>query len=176
LLRKAIRWLQAQELSGELPSTFPTVAGDLRPSRLAWCYGDAGIACSLHLAAEALQSKPVDQLAMQVALKMAKRRMDDSGVLDASLCHGSAGLAHIFYRLGRSRQLPELEIARQYWLHSLLESRNAERSISGFATWNAIDHRFEKRANLLNGAAGIGLVLLTQATGESGWDYPFLFA
>lgn len=54
LLDGAVRWLLAQEMEPGATSCFPTSVGEgieSQPARLAWCYGDPGVAAALLLAA-----------------------------------------------------------------------------------------------------------------------------
>src|SRR5215469_1621600 len=99
LLEAAVRWLLRQQLSDNAISSFPSMIVPDQPaqdSRLAWCYGDAGIAAALFLAARLTGNKAWEQQALVLARKGAMRTPQSCLVVDACFCHGSAGLAHIF--------------------------------------------------------------------------------
>ncbi len=68
-------------------------------ARLAWCYGDPGIAASLMAAAGAAGRPDWYRVAVDVACRAAARDLALAGVKDSGICHGAAGLAHIFNRL-----------------------------------------------------------------------------
>ena len=51
--------------------------------------------------------------AVAIAERAAARAIEDSGVVDASVCHGSAGLAHIFNRLYQATGSPVLHAAAE---------------------------------------------------------------
>jgi hypothetical protein len=81
-------------------------------------------------------------------------------VVDASICHGSAGLAHIFNRLYQATGQSVFRSAAEEWLQHLVE------------TWCP-----DAEPGLLTGAAGVGLVLLAASTPhEPRWDRLFLLS
>ena len=85
----------------------------------------------------------------------ANRPPDQTGVVDAGLCHGSAGLAHLFNRMYQMTAEPILADAARLWVGRTLElcsaalARDATRTDDAArAAWNG--------PGLLEGAAGIG--------------------
>ncbi|HRG96597.1 MAG TPA: lanthionine synthetase C family protein, partial [Polyangiaceae bacterium] len=105
LLEGAVAWLLAQELPLGAGGCFAhAVAPGLprAPARVAWCYGDPGIAAALLIAARAAREPAWAQAAIRVARSAASRAEASTGVVDAGLCHGAAGVAHIFHRLSRA--------------------------------------------------------------------------
>ena len=157
LLDRAVAWLLAQRLPADAGSAFPSfVAPDVVPGRspVAWCYGDPGAAGALFAVPELeVQARAIAELA-------AARPIADSDVVEVSICHGSAGLAHIFNRLHQSTGSEVLRASAQAWLGPVLD-----------------DWRPGAEPGLLTGAAGIGLVLLAAATDvEPRWDRLFLLS
>lgn len=63
-------------------------------SRLGWCYGDLGVATALWYVGKVLVNNMLQNKAIEV-LKHASTHLDLNGnnVLDACLCHGTAGIA-----------------------------------------------------------------------------------
>ena len=70
-----------------------------RPCRLGWCYGDAGILALMSALAERFPMPGGNEPVLSWARKAAARSFEDSGVVDAGLCHGAAGLGHLFNRI-----------------------------------------------------------------------------
>lgn len=166
LLEGAVDWLLADG------SGF-----DLRPARSAWCYGDPGIAAALLTAARAADEPAWEARALALARAAAARPPAQTGVRDACLCHGAAGLGHLFNRLHQATGDPVLGAAARAWLERALEAGEpgpGATGIGGFRTWGpGPDGEMGWRAEpgLMTGAAGIGLVLLAAVSGiEPAWD------
>jgi len=100
LLSGAVNFLlrNEQDISKKL-SYFPNWAvkdGNPQPSRLAWCYGDLGIASALFSAAKSTSNKVWEEKALEILRYSTKRtNLIENAVKDAGLCHGTAGIAHI---------------------------------------------------------------------------------
>lgn len=183
LLEDAVRQLlsdrQPDRMHGQFPS-FVAAGGEVRRSRLAWCYGDLGIAATLAVAGEGARRADWRRTANEIARAAATRPHAAAGVIDAGLCHGAAGVAHLFNRLHQASGDPELGEAARRWFHRALELRRPGRGIGGFRTWEAHaggggswhdDHGF------LSGAAGIGLALLAAVSPvEPNWDRALLLS
>lgn len=156
----ALRWLASCALPGA--ARYPTVIVDgasRGPSRSAWCYGDPGVAIAAWGAAarSGLPTEPWQELARVAAA----RPFADTGVNDPMICHGSAGLAHVFNRgFQASGDLVLRDAARAY-LARTLAMRSAE-GFAGFARAVPTDAGYVWRpdAGLLEGATGVALVLL----------------
>jgi hypothetical protein len=176
LLDGAVRWLLAQQMT-EGPAAFSSFAGpDITPApaRLAWCYGDLGLAVSLLWAARCVGEADWEQAALAVARRAAGRRPEQSGVVDAGLCHGAAGVAHLFNRLFQATGEERFAEAARFWFERTLALRQPDRGVAGYLsrspgedgalTWLA-------EPGLLTGAAGIALALLAAASAvEPAWD------
>ncbi|MEM9593293.1 MAG: lanthionine synthetase C family protein [Acidobacteriota bacterium] len=176
LLEGAVPWLLAQALE-DGPSTFPALAGcSPEPARLAWCYGDAGIAVTLLGTARRARRADWERAALDIALKAARRPDETTEVSDPGLCHGAVGLGHLFNRLFQATGHPELAAAAQRWFRRALDYRNEDGvHIAGFWTVGppGDDGRptREARPGFLTGAAGFALALLAATTDvEPLWD------
>jgi lantibiotic modifying enzyme len=150
-------WLFEQRLPPGFPTAFPNYVADgvvPEPSRAAWCYGDPGIATVLASAATLVGDDHLRGQALAVARAAAARPTDVGGVIDASVCHGAAGLAHLFSRLHHATGEGLFADAARAWLERV------PAYIDDLATpW------------FLEGAAGVGLVVLASATDlEPSWD------
>jgi lantibiotic modifying enzyme len=170
LLTEATSWLRRQELGADSVSAYPywRESGQApRPARLAWCYGDPGVACALVSAARGASRDDWEADGLRTGLKAAARPMATSGVIDAGLCHGAAGVAHIFNRLYQATGDSRLADASRRWLTHALDLRRPGDGVAGFvAGGDGIDDR-----GFLTGAAGVGLALIAACTDiEPAWD------
>src|SRR5207248_4085436 len=108
----------------------------------------------------------------------AERPPDEAGVFDGGLCHGAAGLGHLFNRLFQATGEPRLREAAQFWFQRTLELRRPQGSIAGFAAWGPGPDgslNWTDDPGFLTGAAGIALALLAATTPiEPAWDRVFL--
>lgn len=148
-------------------------AGDHMPSfapphdgarRDAWCYGDPGLAVALASIGR------IDD-ACAIAERSAARSVT---VADAGLCHGAAGLAHVFHRLARVTGSPALFLAARTWLGHALARRRPGHGIAGFQRW---EDGWVDDAGLLAGAAGVALALQAAVgSGRPTWDRALLLA
>jgi len=181
LLEGAIDWLLAQKLPSNSHSMFPSWVGPswAGPSigsdecRLAWCYGDAGIAAALLSAARSAREPGWEREALEIAICAARRTPETAGVLDVSLCHGAAGLGHIFNRMYQATGAKQLKDAATFWFDRTLEMRRPEGGIGGFVALGVVndERRWVADPGFLTGAAGLGLSLLSAITPiEPVWD------
>jgi len=161
-------------------SVFPVAVGSDEPSSLAWCEGDPGIAAVLLVAAGATGEPAWEEEALAIARAAARRPPAAAGVHDACLCHGAAGLGHLFNRLHQTTGDPELATAARSWLVRALDLRRPGQGIGGYETRGPLgDGRVGWRPDrgLLTGAAGIGLALLAATTAvEPAWDRALLLS
>ena len=176
LLEDAVAWLLAQRLpsqpQGPCFTNWSGAGASKRPSRLAWCYGDPGVAAVLLLASRRVGREDWERHALDIALCAAHRPAADSGVRDAGLCHGSAGLGHLFNRLYQATGEPRLAHAARFWFLRTLEQRRQGEGIAGFAAYTRKGEAGGRvEPGFLAGAAGIGLALLAAVCEhEPQWD------
>jgi len=185
LLAGAVPWLLAQELPPESESRFPSWVGagtSISPARLAWCYGDPGVAAALHLAGRAAGESSWEAQALRIARAAARRPLATSLVANAGVCHGTAGLAHIFNRLHQASGDRELGEAARSWLRRTLEIRQPGVGVGGFRHQAPDPERadgfiWKAPRGFLAGAAGTGLVLLAAVvSSEPAWDRALLLS
>jgi hypothetical protein len=140
------------------------------PARHAWCYGVPGMAVAL--GAFGLLSQRRDYV--DTARRWAEKASDDverSGVRDPSLCHGSAGLAHVYARLGFSLSSRRLLESAATWHRRSLEARRPAEGIGGFFCLNGEPLAWTSEPGFLTGVTGIGLVLASAVSREPPrWD------
>jgi lantibiotic biosynthesis protein len=177
LLDGAVAWLLAQKLPPEAGSVFgySTAPGhEPSPARLAWCYGDLGIAASLLLAARAVGQEKWEREALEIARACAARAPEASGAVDAGICHGTAGISHLFNRLYQATGDPALREAALFWLERTLELRKPGQGVGGYAMYVPDAQGtmgWHGDPGFLTGTAGVALALLAAATPvEPEWD------
>jgi len=177
LLDGAVPWLLAQKRTASKSSVFPHFTGsDIRPtsSRVAWCYGDLGIATALLAAAWGRNNTKWREEAFRLARNAARRTASESGVKDCGLCHGAAGVGHLFNRLFQGTGDPLFKEAALSWFHRTLRMRRASEGIAGFFALELGSSgrlRSTAKVGLLAGATGVALALLAAATNvEPSWD------
>jgi lantibiotic biosynthesis protein len=177
LLEGAVRWLVSQQLAEQRGACYPSWVGpgvEPRPSRLAWCYGDPGIAATLLYAARAIGMEEWESTALTIAAHAASAEPEDAGVRDAGLCHGAFGLAHLYNRIHQAGGGELFADAARVWYRLGLEMRKPEGGIAGFEAWRPgpdMEMGWEADPGFLTGAAGVGLALLAAVTPvEPDWD------
>jgi hypothetical protein len=155
-------------------------AGDPRrspggPGRAAWCYGSPGVARALWLAGRAVGRSEYGDLAV-AALEAVFRRPIPARMIDSpTFCHGVAGLLAIALRFARDTGAPVFLDASRTLAAQLLDSFRPDSRI-GFRNVEFRGNETDQ-PGLLDGAAGVALVLLAAATAvEPTWDRAFLLA
>jgi hypothetical protein len=141
---------------------------------LAWCYGDPGIAAALLVAARCCGEPAWEHAALRIARRVTRCDPERSGARDASLCHGTAGLGHMFNRFFQATGEPLFAEAARSWFAQTLALRRPDRGIGGFEAWvpgpDGALH-WEDTPGLLMGSAGVALALLAATTPvEPAWD------
>jgi lantibiotic modifying enzyme len=178
------RWLLANRLPDSPGARFP---GHLAPGiapepcRSAWCYGDPGVALCLMVAARALSDGELEGAALEIAREAARRPMESCRVLDAGLCHGAAGLGHLYNRLYQVSREPLFKEAATSWLSQALEMRRPGEGVAGYLSWAPLPGTEEAGwlpdATLFNGATGIALALWAASHPLApSWDGMFMAA
>lgn len=168
---RAVDWLLAQKQNGKTwcfaNSVIEGVA--FHRDRLAWCYGDPGIAGALFTAARHTGNARWEAEALDIARTAARRPMDDSRVMDAGLCHGSAGLAHLFNRYYQASDDPVLADAARAWMRYTVDMQKPGVGIAGYEFWVPPD--WVAFSGWLAGLCGVGLALLGGVSSiEPAWD------
>ena len=178
LLEGAVTWLLAHQLPEGMGSRYGYTVSpgveDRHPSRVAWCYGDLGLAAALACAARAVGRPDWEAEAIAIAAGSAARPEEEAGVRDAGLCHGAVGNAHIFNRFYQATGDERFKAAAASWYAKALDLRQPGEGIAGFRSWfggfqSGPDWIASK--GFLEGAAGVGLGLLAAISEiEPEWD------
>jgi len=183
LLDDAVAWLLRQERAEETGSRFPSWSefrSKRESCRSAWCYGDPGVAAALFVASRCVGEPEWEREALRIARGVAARPTDEAGVVDAGLCHGAAGLGHVFNRMYQATGDEEFGRAARFWFERTLEMRQPRRGIGGFRALAAREDGtsyWEDDEGILTGASGIALALQAATTSiEPDWDRMMLLS
>lgn len=183
LLEGAVRWVVSQHLTERRGACFPSWVEpgiETQPSRLAWCYGDPGIAATLLYAARSIGMEEWERTALDIASHAARAAPEDSRVLDVGLCHGALGLAHLYNRIHQAGGGELFADAARLWYRLGLEMRRPVGGIAGFEAWlpgPGMQLGWRTDPGFMTGAAGVGLALLAGLTFiEPEWDRLLLVA
>lgn len=163
LRQRATHWLLAHQRDGSFPSIS---AGEAWvEGRSAWCYGDPGTTVAL-LDVALRTGEPTG------AIDALIRRWADQpaiGICDGGVCHGTAGLAHMFNRMYQATGDETHRDHARAWFERTLEIRRPGEPLGGYPMFvNGTEHPL---AQVIDGAAGVGLALLAAITAiEPRWD------
>lgn len=127
-----------------------------RHPRLAWCYGDPGIAMvQLNAFQETGETSWRDLAVRALGTTSHVRGCEAAGIEDATLCHGASGLSLMFARAHQQLGDEVLADAAVAWLHDSLAAPLPD---------DAPD-------SVLMGDAGLGLVLMALSSNQPPvWD------
>jgi len=182
LLEGALKFLRAsRNQSPDTRSLFPGYVQKEQvddDSRLGWCYGDMGIGLALRRAGKALDDPALQEEGIAILRHSARRRDPAKDyVRDAGLCHGSAGIAHIFNRVFQETGDPLFKEAAIYWIDQALAMAVGDESTpAGYQAYNGITG-WQNELQLLEGVAGIGLSFIAAASDiPATWDRSLLIS
>ncbi|HLP44420.1 MAG TPA: lanthionine synthetase C family protein [Candidatus Kapabacteria bacterium] len=177
LLDGAVRYMLAHKLdTAKFQSNFPSWIGTDYPattSRLAWCYGDLGIGAALWQAAQAAGNKEWEEVALKTLLHSTGRKdLQENTVIDAGLCHGASGIAHIYNRMYQQTGIAEFKESALYWLEQTLKMATYEDGYAGYKAWHTEKYGgWVPETGLLEGVAGIGLMIISILSDiDAAWD------
>jgi hypothetical protein len=179
LLGDAVRWLRACGPVADPEFSYqcwvsPGRAPTNEMTRAAWCYGDPSVAWALFAAARALVDPNCELFARRLAKAAFYRPHERTGAVDASLCHGTAGLAHMSHAIWLESADPWFAVAARRWVCSTLRFRKEGRGVAGFeycATGDSGREVWRPDSTFLTGAAGVGLALACALdSSDRSWD------
>lgn len=177
LLNGSVKYLLNQQLDiTKYSSNLPSWVCETEPSvysRLAWCYGDLGIGNALWLAGNNANNEKWKEEAIEILLHTTTRREDkNTGVVDAGLCHGTAGIAHIYNRMYNYTAINEFKNSSAYWLTQTLAMAKYKDTLSGYKVFRTAEYGGPyEDFGFLEGIAGIGLALISAISDvEPAWD------
>jgi lantibiotic biosynthesis protein len=185
LVNSCIQFLLSKQNGEEENSQFPSYlfteseADESKLSRLGWCYGDLGIAFALIHWGQATKQQHLVDKGLAIAEKTTHRNLESAACTDASLCHGSVGLAHLYNRLYQHSNNAIFKNASLQWVeHSLEKFYRPELGVGAypFMSFNMETNKAYPTSNssLLEGGTGVALMyasLMFEA--PASWDEIF---
>jgi len=184
LLEGAVNWLLAQQRPQGAISHFSSwvVPGqESTDSRLAWCYGDLGILSVLLQVNRRVDRSDWQHFTRGLLNHCLAWPLDRAGIADAPLCHGSAGVAHVFNRIYQAEGDRRCLEAAQLWYEQTLAMRKPGTGVGGFSSATRPDPTgptvWEASPAFLDGAIGVALAFLAAVTPiEPAWDRMLLLS
>jgi lantibiotic modifying enzyme len=185
LLKRTVTYIldQMTYTEGGL-SFFPSYSKESSPgnhySRLGWCYGDLGIAHILWQASVVLKNKDWENIALKILkhTTINRRDLEVNAIRDAGICHGSAGVLHVFWSLFLKTGQQEFQEATDYWVNVTLKMQKYDDGLVGYKAWRTEEYGGPENSDLLlEGIAGIGIVLLSYLDSDQmAWDECFMLS
>jgi hypothetical protein len=161
LLAGAMEWLiDATPLAR---GTVPEWRGPEDRVRRGVGHGDPGVVAAMLAAARATGNADWEREAVDRARELVRSPDTRRGVSDGGLCHGASGRGHLLHRLGRAPGDDALLASARLWIERAVAMARPGAGLGGYAAAGDI--------GFLNGAAGIGLALLSATSDVApDWD------
>lgn len=167
LVEKGLDWMLSVSNSPGVSSLYPTVVNNAgvalttSHSRMGWCYGDLPVAMTL------LHGGYREQAYEILAHSVQNRDIKNGMVHDTCICHGSAGIAHIFNRAYLQTQEPLFQQGAEKWLQHTIDLYESPAGVGFY-----VDGKYEIKEGLLEGIAGVGLALIAAIDKDTdpAWD------
>lgn len=192
LLGKSAAWLSRQAFQTAGVSVFPNGIKPGQPppfadSRLAWCYGDLGVALALVDAQKLVGDADLYHFNDQLLDRLASRPVESAFLkydeelrcYDNCLCHGTAGITYLYFKLFLKTGHDGIYRRLQEWITVLQD--NLAKMLSALKALPVRQERILQQLiccddyNLLHGISGAGLVLMgMQSPAARKWDHIFL--
>jgi lantibiotic modifying enzyme len=173
LIESCASWMLSKKSNIKVKESFYPYSfdssGEFHPSGLRWCYGDLGIATSFYLTGISLQNEQLINFGLEIAEHCAKRSFHEK-IKESHLCHGTAGVAHLFNRFYNYTNNQTFRIAAIHWFDQTIENFDPKLN-TGFLGWKGTDNGWVEFDGLLEGSAGVGLALISAISNiEPKWD------
>jgi lantibiotic modifying enzyme len=142
-----------------------------QPGRLAWCYGDPGVGAAVWQIGMNCGNDDWKGEGLKILRAAASRKTAKiNRVHDACLCHGTAGLAVIFFKMGLVTGHDELLDSADHWMRATLDHGNNQGAPAGYL-FLTTGNRYVSNHSFLEGIAGTGLAILTLLEPDNlGWE------
>ena len=144
-------------------------------SRLAWCYGDLGIALAFWHAGTIYKNHDWITLSNQILTYNTTRlNCDKTRIVDACICHGASGVALIYYIMYFRTHDITYKNCAEYWFRITLKQSRFTDGLAGYKYFS--NDSYINSFGLLTGIAGIGLSLHSYISNNPSliWEELFL--
>jgi lantibiotic modifying enzyme len=187
-LYEAVSWLLARQQESDAGLIFPQFLlppdnKGISTGTFGWCHGDLGLAAALLSAARCTGESSWKAKAVEAAhgsIHYLNQRQRTADFPDPTLCHGTAGLAHLFNRIYQATGIEVFKEQACQWFRHTMKTRKPGTGVAGFRKYGLnedgeMDELYDP--GFIQGAAGIGLALLAAVTGlEPTWDRVMLIS
>lgn len=137
------------------PAQFRIDTNTISSARLGWCQGDLGIGNALYNSGLFLNDKKLQEEGIELINTTQLISVNESRVNDFALCHGSSGLI-LQYHLASKKLNKNYSETITIWYENLKKQTHDFVNFKSFFIDKYVDE-----TNILNGSAGLGLLLLT---------------
>lgn len=150
-----------------------------KDGRLAWCYNDLGISLSLLQAGQIFDNVEWRQEAINTLTHTTNiLGLEEAGVKDAGLCHGTSGIAHLYHRAYKYTGIEKYKETAIYWLNETLRLATYSDGLAGYKTYRTPEFGgIQNNTCFLEGIAGIALSFIPFISEvEPSWDRALLLS
>lgn len=161
---------------------------NLEGSRLAFCYGDLGVAFSLLYASKILDLPHLLTFSEEVVEKICSRSITSSSIMqyeeynfiDTSFCHGISGILFMLMRINKVIKNDLLTYRINYWKDQLYHNLDTQLSIYGPIKFPYLRNPKDAEAYIIDeecilmGYSGTALVLISILYDRDDWSEFFL--
>ncbi len=146
-------------------------------SRLGWCYGDLGIGYALLTASQELNDIDLKIKSLNILKDTTSRITEEfTLILDHCICHGTAGVGHIYNRLYQITEDDLYKKSSLYWFKNTIEAPVLPNYPAGYMEYKG-NNIYDKGYGLLSGISGIGLAMISAISSvEPKWDRVLLLS
>lgn len=146
--------------------------GNRQNGRLAWCYGDVGLAICLTQTGLNFNNRKWMKLGIKIGLNCVRKKDPmNNRVLDACICHGTSGLSIIYDAIGEHSRNVEFNRAAQYWRRKTIDYSKMENDTLGYLYWDHSRGWIKMKYGLLEGLVGVGLSLISKSDSKlKNWE------
>jgi lantibiotic modifying enzyme len=127
------------------------------PSRLSWCQGDLGVSNALYNTGVFLDDDSLINEAIELMNHSVSLDFKNSYINDFGFCHGSSGVLIQFY-LAQKKYNIDYSQKIDYWFEILKEQTS---NFEEYPWYSNREEKYFPEMNLLVGAVGLGLTILT---------------
>lgn len=133
---------------------------------LGWCNSELDIALLIQKYSETMENQDFLHLSSKIGLETTKRQTEyTTGVYDYHFCHGSSGIAQLYYKLFEQTKIEAYDKADKYWLNETINFLEKEKD----------EQATTSKINFLYGWPAALLTLNTRTNQKiQGWDKLFL--
>ena len=179
LFDEAVSFMLSTRYPPSHPHSFPAAHHDSLPiarSTFSWCWGDPGTTAALLNAGRRAGHAELEREMVMAARKATAVDPLSTGLRDESMCHGYAGVGHIFNRLFQATRDEQFRECGLKWFDVSLSRPQGLDGFGGLLYYHIVDDikGLFPSPGLLTGSAGTALALISAiGTATPVWDMPF---